>query len=50
MSQAAISVFVFGCYLVLNAVVLAFAPNLMLTSLGLPPTSVTALALRSRAT
>jgi len=38
MSRAAISIFVFGCYLVLNAMVLAFAPNLMLTSLRLPPT------------
>ena len=38
MSRAAISIFVFGCYLVLNAMFLAFAPNLMLSSLGLPPT------------
>lgn len=39
MSRAAISIFVFGCYLVLNAMVLAFAPNLMLSVLGLPPTN-----------
>lgn len=39
MSRAAVSIFVFGCYLVLNAVVLALAPNLMLSTLALPPTN-----------
>ena len=38
MSRAAISILVFGLYLVLNGVVLALAPNLMLATLGLAPT------------
>jgi hypothetical protein len=38
MSKAAISVFVFGCYILVNAVVLLAAPNLMLSTLGLEPT------------
>ncbi len=39
MSKAAISVFVFGIYLVLNGVTLALAPNFMLASLRQPPTN-----------
>jgi hypothetical protein len=38
MSKAAISVFVFGCYILVNAVVLLAAPNLMLSTLRLEPT------------
>lgn len=38
MSRAAISVFVFGCYILINAVILLTAPNLMLSTLGLEPT------------
>ena len=38
MSKAAISVFVFGCYILINAVILLTAPNLMLSGLGLEPT------------
>ena len=38
MSKAAISVFVFGWYILVNAIVLLMAPNLMLSMLGLEPT------------
>jgi hypothetical protein len=38
MSKAAISIAVFGVYILLNAVTLLFAPNLMLRTLGQPPT------------
>ena len=38
MSKAAVSVFVFGCYILVNALVLIAAPNLMLAGLGLEPT------------
>ena len=38
MSKAAITVFVFGWYILVNAVVLLAAPNLMLSMLGLEPT------------
>ena len=38
MSKAAISVYVFGCYILINAVILLIAPNLMLSTLGLEPT------------
>lgn len=38
MSKAAISVFIFGCYIMVNAFVLLAAPNLMLSTLGLEPT------------
>lgn len=38
MSRAAITVFVFGCYILINAVILLTAPNLMLSTLGLEPT------------
>ena len=39
MSKAAISVFVFGIYLVLNGATLSLAPNFMLASLKQPPTN-----------
>jgi hypothetical protein len=38
MSKVAISVFVFGWYILVNAIVLLMAPNLMLSMLGLEPT------------
>lgn len=38
MSKAAKSVFVFGWYLVLNGLMMTFAPNVMLGTLGIPPT------------
>src|SRR3989304_4771548 len=38
MSKAAVSVFVFGCYILVNAVVLLADPNLLLAALGLEPT------------
>jgi hypothetical protein len=38
MSRAAISVFVFGCYILINAVIVLAAPNLMLSTLGIGPT------------
>jgi hypothetical protein len=38
MSKPAISIFVFGCYILVNAVTLIAAPDLLLGTLGLPPT------------
>ncbi|HEY8133148.1 MAG TPA: hypothetical protein VII12_14805 [Thermoanaerobaculia bacterium] len=38
MSRAAVSIFVFGCYILLNAVTLIAAPDLLLGTLRLPPT------------
>ncbi len=39
MSKSAISVFIFGIYLAINGLLLLFVPNLLLTSLGIEPTS-----------
>ena len=38
MSKAAVTVFVFGWYIFVNAMVLLAAPNVMLSTLGLEPT------------
>jgi hypothetical protein len=38
MSRAAVTVFVFGWYIFVNAIVLLAAPNVMLSTLGLEPT------------
>src|SRR6266851_5865431 len=38
MSKAAISIFVFGLYILINAITLITAPNLLLSILGLEPT------------
>lgn len=38
MSKAAVSVFVFGCYILVNAIILIAAPNVMLAGLGWEPT------------
>jgi hypothetical protein len=38
MSKAAISIFVFGLYILINAITLMAAPNLLLGILGLEPT------------
>jgi len=38
MSKAAISILVFGCYILINAVTLLAKPDLLLGTLGLPPT------------
>ena len=38
MSQSALSIFVFGWYIFVNALVLIVSPNLLLTTLGLEPT------------
>lgn len=39
MSAAAVSILIFGIYLILNAAGLLFAPNLLLQVVGLPPTN-----------
>jgi len=39
MSKSAISVFIYGIYLAINGLLLLFVPNLLLTSLGIEPTS-----------
>jgi len=38
MSKAAISIFVFGLYILINAITLMAAPNFLLGTLGLEPT------------
>jgi hypothetical protein len=38
MTGAAVSVFSFGCYLVLNGLTLLFAPNVLLSLFGIPAT------------
>ena len=39
MTAAAMSVFSFGCYLVINGLTLIFAPNMLLSWFGIAPTS-----------